>query len=95
MDAFRGEKRLSLLHCGCASNLKLQFQSYAVFQPGRANAGDTGSHRSEGDKHNLDVVMKSSQGSEHMVHTNPCHVLLVIYLWFSNLTAAEATFHEN
>lgn len=62
---------------GCASNLTLQFQSDArlnVFQPGWANAGDTGSHRSEGDKYNLDVVVKSSQGSEHMVHTNRWHL---------------------
>lgn len=54
-----------------------KFQSDArlnVFQPSWANAGDTGSHRSEGDKYNLDVVVQRSQGSEHMVHTNHCHL---------------------
>lgn len=62
---------------GCASNLKLQFQSDArlnVFPPGWANASDTGSRRSVGDKYNLDVVVKSSQGSEHMVHTKRWHL---------------------
>lgn len=63
---------------GCASNLKLQFQSDAhsdVFQPGWANAGDTGSPRSDGDKYNLDIVVKSSQGSKHRVHTNHWHLM--------------------
>lgn len=62
---------------GYTSHLKLQIQSGTrlnAFQPGWASASHTGSHHSEGDKYNLDVVVKSSQGSKHMVHTNCWHL---------------------
>lgn len=45
-----------------------------MIQPGWANASDAGSHGSEEDKYNSDVVVKSLRGSEHMVHTNGWHL---------------------
>lgn len=63
-----GRKRQSWGHCGMCIQSHVAISIRRTFKC--ANAGDIGSRRAEGDEYNLDVVVKSSQGSEHMVHTN-------------------------